>query len=155
MASSNGIGNHDTEAVELNSSALNFHNLIQVDPSLIAGNDIYEVPTCVLTDNGPYKLRLSGDSSFNKILNLSRLFGKNYLLDPTTGELIDETVGVSFVNTSVYSWTSSIELLFNDKNVIDQTTEGYEYKSFIEACLPYSNQKRSQIFSKLLGKWWR
>ena len=33
MATSIGIGNLNTEPVELNSSALNLHNRIQVDPS--------------------------------------------------------------------------------------------------------------------------
>ena len=44
-ASSIGIGNFNTESVELNSSALNLHNRIQVDPSLISGNDIYVAQT--------------------------------------------------------------------------------------------------------------
>ena len=75
MAASIGIGNFNTESVELNSSALNLHNRIQVDPSLVTGNDIYVAPTGGLTDNGPYEFTLSEDSSFNQILNLSRLFG--------------------------------------------------------------------------------
>ena len=49
MASSIGIGNFNTESVELNSSALNLHNRIQVDPSLITGNDIYVAATGGLT----------------------------------------------------------------------------------------------------------
>ncbi len=69
MAASIGIGNFDTESVELNSSVLNLHNRIQVDPSLITGNDIYVAPTGGITDNGPSELTLSGDSSFHKILN--------------------------------------------------------------------------------------
>ena len=55
MATSIGIGNLNTEPVELNSSALNLHNRIQVDPSLIIGNDVYVAPTGGLTDNGPYE----------------------------------------------------------------------------------------------------
>ena len=55
MATSIGIGNLNTEPVELNSSALNLHNRIQVDPSLITGNDVYVAPTGGLTDNGPYE----------------------------------------------------------------------------------------------------
>ena len=110
MASSIGIGNFNTESVELNSSALNLHNRIQVDPSLITRNDIYVAPTGGLTDNGPYEFTLSGDSSFHKILILSRLFGEFHLIDPTSGELIDKTVDVSFVNNIGHSWISSIEL---------------------------------------------
>ena len=60
MAASIGIGNFNTESVEFNSSALNLHNRIQVDPSLITGNDIYVAPTNGLTDNGPYEFTLSG-----------------------------------------------------------------------------------------------
>ena len=45
MASSIGIGNLNTESIELNTSALNLHNRIPVDPSLIHGNDIYLAPT--------------------------------------------------------------------------------------------------------------
>ena len=71
MDSSIGIGNFNTQSVELKSSALNLHNRIQVDPSLIAANDTYVAPTGVLTENGPYELTLSGDSSFHQILNLS------------------------------------------------------------------------------------
>ena len=41
MASSIGVGNHNIESVELNSSALNIHNRIQLDSSLITGNDVY------------------------------------------------------------------------------------------------------------------
>ena len=61
MATSIGIGNLNTEPVELNSSALNLHNRIQVDPSLIIGNDVYVAPTGGLTDNGPYEFSLTGD----------------------------------------------------------------------------------------------
>ena len=151
MAASIGIGNFNTESVELNSSALNLHNRIQVDPSLITGNDIYVAPTGGLTDNGPYEFTLSGDSSFHKILNLSRLFGEFHLVDATSGELIDKTVDVSFVNNIGHSWISSIELFFNDKNVIDQSTQSYAYKSFIENCLSYSNHKKETDFS---GSYW-
>ena len=75
MASSIVIGNFNTESVELNSSALNLHNRIQVDPSLITGNDIYVAPTGGLPENGPYEFTLSWDFAFHTILNLSRLFG--------------------------------------------------------------------------------
>ena len=71
MASSVEIGDPNTDGAEFNSSALNLHNRIQVDPSLIAANDTYVAPTGVLTENGPYELTLSGDSSFHQILNLS------------------------------------------------------------------------------------
>ena len=151
MATSIGIGNLNTEPVELNSSALNLHNRIQVDPSLITGNDVYVAPTGGLTDNGPYEFSLTGDSSFHKILNLTRLFGEFHLLDPTTSELIEEAVDVSFVNNIGHSWISSIELFFNDKNVIDQSTQSYAYKSFIENCLSYSNHKKESDFS---GSYW-
>ena len=43
-ASSIGIGNLNTEPVEWNSSALNLHNRIQVDPLSKNGNDIYVAP---------------------------------------------------------------------------------------------------------------
>ena len=151
MATSIGIGNLNTEPVELNSSALNLHNRIQVDPSLIIGNDVYVAPTGGLTDNGPYEFSLTGDSSFHKILNLTRLFGEFHLLDPASGELIEEAVDVSFVNNIGHSWISSIELFFNDKNVIDQSTQSYAYKSFIENCLSYSNHKKESDFS---GSYW-
>ena len=85
MASSVGIGNLNTESIELNTSALNLHNRISVDPSLIHGNDIYVAPTGGLTENGPYEFVLTGDSSFHKVLNLSRLFGDFHLLDPSSG----------------------------------------------------------------------
>ena len=45
MTSTIGIGNLNTESIELNTSALNLHNRIPVDPSLIHGNDIYVAPT--------------------------------------------------------------------------------------------------------------
>ena len=151
MATSIGIGNLNTEPVELSSRALNIHCRIQVDPSLIIGNDVYVAPTGGLTDNGPYEFSLTGDSSFHKILNLTRLFGEFHLLDPTSGELIEEVVDVSFVNNIGHSWISSIELFFNDKNVIDQSTQSYAYKSFIENCLSYSNHKKESDFS---GSYW-
>ena len=92
---------------------------------------------------------LTGDSSFHKILNLSRLFGEFHLVDPTSGELIDGDADVSFVNNIGHSWISSIELFFNDKNVIiDQSTQSYAYKSFIENCLSYSNHKKESDFSR-------
>ena len=142
MATSVGIGNLNTEPVELNSSALNLHNRLHIDPSLINGNDIYVSPTGGLTENGPYEFVITGDSSFHKILNFSRLFGEFNLVDPASGDLIENTVDVSFVNNIGHSWISSIELFFNDKNVIDQSTQSYAYKSFIENCLSYSNQKK-------------
>merc|ERR1712074_108965 len=100
---------------------------------------------------GPYEFTLSGDSSFRKILNLSRLFGEFHLIDPITSELIEETADVSFVNNIGNSWISSIELSFNDKNVIDQSTQSNAYKSFIENCLSYSNHKKESDFS---GSFW-
>ena len=151
MASSVGIGNLNTEPIELNSSALNLHNRIQVDPSLIVGNDVYVSLTGGVTEQGPYEFFLAGDSSFHKVLNLSRLFGEFHLVDPNSGELIDNNVDVSFVNNIGHSWISSIELFFNDKNVIDQSTQSYAYKSFIENCLSYSHHKKESDFS---GSYW-
>ena len=151
MTSSVGIGNLNIEPVELNSSALNLHNRIQLDPSLITGNDVYVAPTGGLTETGPYEFSLNGDSSFHKILNLSRLFGEFHLVDPISNELIDNNTDVSFVNNIGHSWISSIELFFNDKNVIDQSTQSYAYKSFIENCLSYSNHKKDSDFA---GSYW-
>ena len=45
MASSFGIGNLNTEPIELSSSALNLHNRLQMDPSLITENDVYDRET--------------------------------------------------------------------------------------------------------------
>ena len=147
MASSIGVGNHNIESVELNSSALNIHNRIQLDSSLITGNDVHISPTGGLTEDGPYEFTLNGDSSFHKILNLSRLFGEFHLIDPTTNELIKNAVDVSFVNNIGHSWISSIELFLNDKNVIDQSTQSYAYKSFTENCLSFSKHKQESDFS--------
>ena len=110
-----GIGNLNTEPVELNSSALNLHTRIHTDPSLVTGNDIHISPTGGLTENGPYEFILSGDSSFHKILNFSRLFGECHLVDPVSNNLIDKDIDVSFVNNIGHSWISSIELFMNDK----------------------------------------
>jgi len=151
MASSVGIGNLNTEPIELSSSALNLHNRIQVDPSLVTGNDVYVSPTGGISENGPFEFSLAGDSSFHKVLNLSRLFGEFHLVDTVSGELINNAVDVSFVNNIGHSWISSIELFFNDKNVIDQSTQSYAYKSFIENCLSYSNHKKEFDFS---GSYW-
>ena len=73
------------------------------------------------------------------------------MIDPTSGELIDASTDVSFVNNIGHSWISSIELFFNDKNVIDQSTQSYAYKSFIENCLSYSNHKKNLIFREVIG----
>ena len=67
-------------------------------------------PNGGLTENGPYEFVLSGDSSFHKILNFTRLFGEFHLVDPATGNLIDDAVDVSFVNNIGHSWISSIEV---------------------------------------------
>ena len=142
MATSIGVGNLNIESVEVNSSALNVHNRQSIDQSLITGNDIYISPNGGLTENGPYEFILNGDSSFHKILNFTRLFGEFHLVDPISGELINENVDVSFVNNIGHSWLSSIELFLNDKNVVDQSTQSYAYKSFIENCLSYSNHKK-------------
>ena len=151
MASSVGIGNFNTEPVEASTSALNLHNRPEVDTSLITGNDIYITPNGGLTENGPYEFVLSGDSSFHKVLNFSRLFGEFHLVDPTSGELIDTNVDASFVNNIGHSWISSIELFYNDKNVVDQSTQSYAYKSFIENCLSFSKHKKRDDFS---GSYW-
>ena len=98
MACSIGISNFNTDSVELNSSALNLHNWMQVDLSLVIAQDIYVAPISCLTNNGPYELTISGDSFFHKILKLSRLCEEFHLVDPTSDELIDKTVDVSFVN---------------------------------------------------------
>ena len=151
MSTSVGVGNLNIEPVELNSSTLNVHNRPNIDNSLVTGNDIYISPNGGLTENGPYEFVLSGDSSFHKILNFSRLFGEFHLVDPVTGELITDAVDVSFVNNIGHSWISSIEVFFNDKNVVDQSTQSYAYKSFIENCLSYSNQKKEVDFA---GCYW-
>ena len=104
MTSSVGIGNLNTEAVELNSSALNLHNRVHFGPSLINGNVIYVLPTCGLSENGPFEFVLSGDSSFHKILNFTRLRGEFHLVNPANDNLIDDNVDVSFVNTLGHSW---------------------------------------------------
>mgnify|MGYP007092506502 CR=1 FL=1 len=114
MATSVGVGNFNIEPVEVNSSALNVHNRQSIDHSLITGNDIYISPNGGLTENGPYEFILNGDSSFHKILNFSRLFGEFNLVDPVSGELIEDSVDVSFVNNIAHSWVSSIELFFNE-----------------------------------------
>ena len=88
MASSIGIGNINIEPVESNSRALNLHNRIQLDSTLITGNDVYVSPAGGLTEDGPYEFTLTGDSSFHKILNLSRLFGEFHLIDRTANDLI-------------------------------------------------------------------
>ena len=108
-------------------------------------------PTGGLTENGQYELTLSGDLSFHKILNLSRLFDEFHLIGPTTGNLIDERIDVSFVNNIGHSWISSVELFLNNKNVIDQSTQSYVYKSFIEKCLSNSNHKKESDF---YGTYW-
>ena len=128
----------------MNKSALNLLYRIPVDPSLIHGNDIYVAPTGGLTENGSYEFVLTGDSSFHKILNSSRLFGEFHLLDPSSGDLISTETDVSFVNNIGHRWISSIELFFNDENVIDQSTESYAYKSFIEnsLCTPGGQRTR-------------
>ena len=90
-----------------------------MDTSLVTGNDIYVAPTGGLSDNGPYEFTLSGDSCFDKILNLYRLFWEFHLVDPTAGELIGETVDVSFVNNIGHSWISSIEFFFKQKTAYE------------------------------------
>ena len=151
MATSIGIGNLNTEPVELNSSALNLHNRIQVDPSLIIGNDVYVAPTGGLTDNGPYEFSLTGDSSFHKILNLTRLFGEFHLLDPTSGELIEETVDVSFVNNIGHSWISSIELFFNDKMLLTNQPKAMHTNHLSKIVYLTLITRRNQILQEVTG----
>ena len=52
-----------------------------------------------------------------------------------------------FVNNIGHSWITSIELFFNDKDIIDQSTQSYAYKPFIENCLSYSNNKKESDVS--------
>ena len=151
MTASVGIGNLNTEPAELNSSALNLHNRIHTDHSLLNGNNIFVSPTGGLTENGPYEFVLSGGSNFHKILNFSRLFGEFHLVDPTSGNLVDGNVDVSFVNNIGHSWISSLELFMNDRSVIDMSSQTYAYKSFIENCLSYSNSKKESDFA---GTYW-
>lgn len=94
---------------------------------------------------------LSGDSSFHKILNFTRLLGEFHLVDPANDNLIDAKVDVSFVNDLGHSWISSIELYFNDRLVIDQSSQSYAYKSFIENCLPYSNDENTPTLRECTG----
>ena len=68
-------------------------------------------------------------------------------MDPVTDNLTDKDVDVSFVNNIGHSWTSSIELFMSDKNVIDQSTQSYAYKAFIENSLSYSNTKKETDFA--------
>ena len=66
--------------------------------------------------------------------------------------MFEETADVSFVNNIGHSWISSIELFFNDKNVIDQSTQSYAYKSFIEKLFSLTlNHKKESDFS---GSYW-
>ena len=72
-------------------------------------------------------------------------------MDPASGNLITGGDDVSFVNNIWHSWISSIELFFNDKNVIAHSTQSYSYKSFIENCRSYWNHKKESYFS---GSYW-
>ena len=92
MASSLGIGNFNIEPIENSTSALNLHNRPSIDTSLLTGNDIYITPTGGLSQNGPYEFVLTGESSFHKILNLTRLFGEFHLVDCNSGELIKKMI---------------------------------------------------------------
>ena len=150
MASSIGIGNINIEPVELKFSEFNLHNLIQLDPSLITGNDVYVSPTGGLTEDGPYEFTLAGDSSFHKILNLSRLFGEFHLIDPTTNDLIKDAVDVSFVNNIGHSWISSIELFFNDKMSSISRLRVMHINLLLKTAYHIQNTNRNQIFQEVI-----
>ena len=68
-----------------------------------------------------------------------------------TDELILDNIDVSFVNNIGHSWISSIEVFYNDKNDVDQSTQSYAYKSFIENCLSFSEAKNQLIFLEHIG----
>ena len=74
------------------------------------------------------------------------------MIDPTTNELIKNAVDVFFVNNIGHSWISSIELFSNDKNVIDQSTQSYDYKSFIETSLSFLKHKQEFNFWVAIGE---
>jgi hypothetical protein len=151
MASSMGIGNFNIEPIESSTSALNLHNRPSVDTSLLTGNDIFITPTGGLSQNGPFEFVLTGESSFHKVLNLSRLFGEFNLVDYNSGELIKKEDNVSFVNNIGHSWISSVEVFLNDRSCFDQSTQTYAYKSFIEHCLSFSPNKKNTDFC---GSYW-
>ena len=54
------------------------------------------------------------------------------MVDPTTGNEIDENVDVSFVNNLAHSWIQQVELYLNDKQIVELSTPFYTYKAFIE-----------------------
>ena len=143
MTTSIGVGNLNIEPVELNSSALNVHNRPSIDNSLITGNDIYISLNRGLTENGPYEFVLSGDSSFHKILNFTRLFGEFHLVDPVTGNLIDDVVDVSFVNNIGHSWISSIEVFLMMKMLGIKARKVMPINLSLKTIFPIRNKKRS------------
>ena len=113
---------------------------------MITGNDVYVSPTGGLTEDGPYEFTLTGDSSFHKILNLSRPFGEFHLIDPTTNDLIKDAVDVSFVNNIGHSWISSIELFCNDENVIV-----VHRNLSLKTAHHIENTNMNQIFREVIG----
>ena len=68
-----------------------------------------------------------------------------------TDELILENIDVFLVNHIGHSWISSIEVFYNDKNVVDHSTQNYAYKSFVENCLSFSKAKKNIEFA---GAYW-
>ena len=64
------------------------------------------------------------------------------MVDPTTGNEIDENIDVSFVNNLAHSWIQQVELYLNDKQIVDLSTPSYAYKAFIENFLRYSKDKK-------------
>ena len=99
-----------------------------------------------MNPNGPFEFLLNGESPFFKILDFTRLVGKFILVDPTSGNEIDENVDVSFVNNLGHSWIHLVELYLNDKQIVDLSTPSYAYKAFIENFLSYSKDKKDYDF---------
>ena len=95
-----------------------------------------------MNPDGPFEFLLNGESPFFKILDFTRLVGKFILVDPTTGNEIDENIDVSFVNNLAHSWIQQVELYLNDKQIVDLSTPSYAYKAFIENFLSYSKDKK-------------
>ena len=139
----------------LNSIPQNLHYRIKVDTSLITGNDLYVAPTGGSWWKWSIQFTLSVDTSVDKILNLSRLFWEFQFINPTLVGPMDKAVDVSFVNISVIVGYSQLNYFTMIKMLlINQPKAMHINPSSKIVCLTITT-KRTQIFRKVLGKWWR
>jgi len=119
--------------------------------SIEEGFHTEHMPTTSLTDSGPIKFSVSGDSNYYLDLNSSYIL-MEVKITKDNGNNIDDIANVGPVNLLGHSLFQQIDVSLNDV-VISNASNLYHYRAILETMLSYNQEaKGSQLSMSLYSK---